>query len=502
MSSKSCANLEVRLSDNSSIKSAQVCSTHNSQRVQQAGKASLSNRLHFRNAQKRGYLSTQGLHNSRFLHQIVSCTKTWEKMAPCDRSKCPEQFSACSYVQNGDCRDYQKLGHKRGMASFHRSEGCVLSRSHTSGFSSLASIPCRQTNVPIQSSAFLVSEFTRIVKEVKLVLQSRGIRVHHYLDDWLLRANTRHQCQLQTKELIYVVQELSFVINFGISELEPTQKIDFLGYHFDLIQGKVFPTEKKLKILGKAVQDMEIASQTTPRLLMSLLNRCTSIPRNDNTNGSVTYAPFPMVPKNKLAVSPVTRSEDSCFKPSEKASSVVERSQKSRNGLSFTSTGTQYPYFHRCVKSGLGSSFGQHDCQWQLDRSRKITSYQCPRVKGSVSGLKKLSKQNTGQKGSDSNRQRHCSQLSEQTRGNTLLGQVSPGLAHPGLLQSAKHTPRARHIQGCLNVIVDSLSRKDKVIQTEWSLHPQIFTLICKVWHKPMVDMLATKLNHKLPIYV
>ena len=40
---------------------------------------------------------------------------------------------------------------------------------------------------------------------------------------------------------------------------------------------------------------------------------------------------------------------------------------------------------------------------------------------------------------------------------------------------------RARHIQGCLNVIADSLSRKDKIIQTEWSLHPQIFSLICKV---------------------
>ena len=79
-------------------------------------------------------------------------------------------------------------------------------------------------------------EFTRIVKEVKLVLQSRGIRVHQYLDDWLLRANTRHQCQLHTKELIHVVQQLGFVINFEKSELEPTQKIDFLGYHCDVVQ--------------------------------------------------------------------------------------------------------------------------------------------------------------------------------------------------------------------------------------------------------------------------
>ena len=86
--------------------------------------------------------------------------------------------------------------------------------------------------------------------------------------------------------------------------------------------------------------------------------------------------------------------------------------------------------------------------------------------------------------------------------GNTLIGHVSPGLVHLGLLQTSKHCHRARHIQGCLNVTADSFSRKDKIIQTEWSLHPQIFNLICKVWYKPMVDMFATKMNHKLPLYV
>ena len=51
-------------------------------------------------------------------------------------------------------------------------------------------------------------------------------------------------------------------------------------------------------------------------------------------------------------------------------------------------------------------------------------------------------------------------------------------------------------------MIADSLSRRDKIIQIEWSLHQQIFNQICKVWHTPMVDLFATHLNHKLPIYV
>ena len=60
----------------------------------------------------------------------------------------------------------------------------------------------------------------------------------------------------------------------------------------------------------------------------------------------------------------------------------------------------------------------------------------------------------------------------------------------------------ARHVPGSLNVLADSLSRRDRVIQTEWSLHQQIFNQICKVWHTPMVDLFATHLNYKLPIYV
>ena len=61
---------------------------------------------------------------------------------------------------------------------------------------------------------------------------------------------------------------------------------------------------------------------------------------------------------------------------------------------------------------------------------------------------------------------------------------------------------RAKHIPGNLNVLADSLSRKDKVIQTEWALNHRVFNQICHCWHQPMVDLFATKLNHKLPMYV
>ena len=63
-------------------------------------------------------------------------------------------------------------------------------------------------------------------------------------------------------------------------------------------------------------------------------------------------------------------------------------------------------------------------------------------------------------------------------------------------------TLRVRHIPGRLNVIADKLSRLGQTIQTEWSLHPEVFQAICSRWHRPRVDLFATRFNNKLPQFV
>ena len=36
----------------------------------------------------------------------------------------------------------------------------------------------------------------------------------------------------------------------------------------------------------------------------------------------------------------------------------------------------------------------------------------------------------------------------------------------------------------------------------EWSLHPEVFQVICSRWHQPQVDLFATRFNNKLPQFV
>ena len=45
-------------------------------------------------------------------------------------------------------------------------------------------------------------EFTVVAKEVKLIALQRGIRIHQYLDDWLVRAKSHHICLQHTHTLV------------------------------------------------------------------------------------------------------------------------------------------------------------------------------------------------------------------------------------------------------------------------------------------------------------
>ena len=58
-------------------------------------------------------------------------------------------------------------------------------------------------------------EFTKVVKEVKLMAQSQGIRIHQYLDDWLVRAPCQETCQRHTQTLLDLCRNLGWVVNMS-----------------------------------------------------------------------------------------------------------------------------------------------------------------------------------------------------------------------------------------------------------------------------------------------
>ena len=72
------------------------------------------------------------------------------------------------------------------------------------------------------------------------------------------------------------------------------------------------------------------------------------------------------------------------------------------------------------------------------------------------------------------------------------------------LLWAERHqvTLLPRFVRGETNVHADALSRRDQVLHTEWSMHPQVCERLWILWGRPEVDLFATSLNNKLPLFI
>ena len=81
--------------------------------------------------------------------------------------------------------------------------------------------------------------FTVIAKGIKLMAIHKRIRIHQYLDDWLVRARSNQVCLQHTQDLVKMCQQLGWLVNLDKSELEPKQVFNFAGYQFDLKSGQV-----------------------------------------------------------------------------------------------------------------------------------------------------------------------------------------------------------------------------------------------------------------------
>ena len=85
--------------------------------------------------------------------------------------------------------------------------------------------------------------FTKIVSVILSHLRQRGIQVHAYLDDWLIRGKCPNKLSVSQTLTVETIQRLGFIINWEKSNLAITQKIIYLGAFINLKSGQIFPTE-------------------------------------------------------------------------------------------------------------------------------------------------------------------------------------------------------------------------------------------------------------------
>ena len=281
----------------------------------------------------------------------------------------------------------------------------------------------------------------------------------------------------------------------------PTQNFDFLGYRFDLAKGEVSPTEKKWQILTKAIHQLRNSLTTTPRVLMSFIGVLASLEKTVPM-GRLHMRPFqwylkahwkyPQSLDMKIPCSEILKSHLSWWRDPNNVLIGSPLRAEEHNILLLTDASVKGWGAHLEDKtvSGLWSD---------TEKNLHINVLELKAVFLAIRSFQSYLLNKRVLVASDNatvvsylNKQGGTHSLEMCLMIWRLMAFCNPRAI---LL-------RARHIQGCLNVIADSLSRRDKIIQTEWSLHPKLFLMICQIWHRPMVDVFATKMNNKLPLYV
>ena len=104
----------------------------------------------------------------------------------------------------------------------------------------------------------------------------RGIRIHQYLDDWLVRATSHQTCLQHTQTLIALCRALGWLLNKEKSELDPKQVFNFVGYQFDLREGKVRPTPERWQTLTDKILLILSGPVCLVRQVMSLIGLLTA----------------------------------------------------------------------------------------------------------------------------------------------------------------------------------------------------------------------------------
>ena len=276
-------------------------------------------------------------------------------------------------------------------------------------------------------------EFTGVVKEVKLMAQSQGIRIHQYLDDWLIRAPTKESCHQGTQSLLALCQELGWMVNMQKSELEPQQVFDFVGYQYDLLNGVVRPTQNRWETLQQKIS--AFTEQILPSENFHVSYRSSHCDRKTGDPRQTAHETYSVAPQETLESPRISGKGDPNSEVSPSVPAVVDPRGKCPKGSALTPPATRSSNLYRRLKRRLGCSLRRLHSKRYLVSARKQVAHKLLRTKSRVVSTKKIPTFSARKGRPDCHRQHHGCGIHQQGRRYEVRLTLCPSLAAPMLVQ-------------------------------------------------------------------
>ena len=338
--------------------------------------------LYSRPAAERRNQSRSYPRQSAILQPSLPGPKTRQPLEASHRFKCTKQIPGHPKIQDGDPRVHPRLPQKRGVGHIYKPHRHLPTCTYSHPVSEIPQVSFPRRHLQFTSLPFGLATapliFTSIVKEVKLIALQSGIRLHQYLDDWLIRAPSKQTCMDQTQKLLKLVKDLGFIVNLKKSDLTPSQRFDFLGYHFLLDLALVKPTQDRWTKL-QMFHRLSLKSVISARTLMSTIGLLASTEKT-------AYETFSVASQNSLEISDASGHTDPLESENDTKRGMVVRPSKCATRRISPPQGTRKTYLYRRLKRRLGRSLRSKFYRRSLVSHREASSHQLIRTEGGSSG--------------------------------------------------------------------------------------------------------------------
>ena len=344
--------------------------------------------------------------------------------------------------------------------------------------------------------------FTKITRELCVVVRGQGIRLKVYIDDWLLLAQSAALCGHQAQIVVDLCIKLGFVLNEEKTDLVPAQQFVYLGMSFDTVSWLVAPSPQRLLRLQNTLSYVRSAGSVTARCLASLLGSMESmsllLPLGRLHKRSVQrFFMREWLAGSKKWYRLIPVKEDFL-----RATSQWLDLDWLNQGVPITNPPPQEVLFTDASQGGWGAHLGNLTAagQWPDHlRCLHINRLELEAVWLALDQFVEVVRGKHVLVNTDNtsvafyiNKQGGAHSYSLSRRAEEILLWC----------QARQILLTARYLPGKLNVLADALSRSHMILPTEWTLTHRVLEPIWNRWFKPHVDLFATKFSKRLPVYI
>ena len=346
--------------------------------------------------------------------------------------------------------------------------------------------------------------FTRLMIVIATFLRRRAITLHPYLDYWLARNQNRRKLLEHRQFIMSLINSLGLIINYEKSDLVPAQVFTFIGMefltHINIVR---VPQARQMKILD-SVRIFLQKTSVSARDFLSLLGQLNAA------------ADFVML--GRLHIRPLQMSLHNQWQPQKFplchqigiTTKILQhlkwwlQEDLYRHGILMKIDPPSHTIFTDASLSGWGARVEPEGLLfhglWTEDQSRlHINVLEMKAIFLSLTRAVHKVKNSTVLVSTDNTTVvayiRHQGGTHSTVLSEEVWNILNLCLAHNIQLL-------AKHIPGRFNTLADRMSRIDKPISTEWSLNQEIANKIFQIMDFPSIDLFATRLNHRLPLYV